>query len=72
MAYRTFEYTKYTTFVICDNCGKEEKLLTGNTYPSFDTRMNGALNKGYTFKQSVDGVFKNYCTDCKSKVVDNK
>ncbi|WP_205206381.1 hypothetical protein [Bacillus sp. H1a] len=50
MAFRIEEIKTYKTVVICDDCGKEETLRTTNCPPSFETKMNGALSKGDTFK----------------------
>ena len=66
MAFRTEEIKTYETVVICDDCKKEMPLRTATCPPSFDTKMNGALSKGYTFKQEGN-YFKNYCGDCKGK-----
>ncbi|MFZ7936239.1 hypothetical protein ACO1D2_11655 [Bacillus thuringiensis] len=66
MAFRTKEVKTYTTYVICDDCGKEMVLCTTFNPPSFDTKMNGALSAGYTFKDTGK-QFKNYCSDCKGK-----
>ncbi|MGR5864292.1 hypothetical protein ACT7DZ_10390 [Bacillus cereus] len=60
------EVKSYTTYVICDDCGKEMILCTTFNPPSFDTKMNGALLLGYTFKD-IGKQFKNYCNDCKEK-----
>ena len=66
MAFRTEEIKAYKTTVICDGCKKEAILCETSTPASFDTRMNMALAKGYTFKDSGK-QFENYCIDCKSK-----
>lgn len=66
MAFRTEEMKSYKTVVVCDDCGKEELLCKTNCPPSFDTRMSGALSKGYTFKKEGNH-FKNYCERCKQK-----
>lgn len=66
MAFRTTEIKTYKTVVICDDCRKKLPLCTTDFPPSFDTKMNGALSKGYTFKQEGN-KFKNYCGDCKGK-----
>lgn len=66
MAFRIEEIKSYRTFVICDDCGKEEVLRTTLYLPSFDTRMVDAISSGYTFKQEGK-QFKNYCKDCKGK-----
>lgn len=66
MAFRTKEIKTYKTVVICDDCRKEESLCTTDYPPSFDTTMNSALSKSYTFKQEGNH-FKNYCKDCKGK-----
>lgn len=66
MVFRTKEIKTYETVVICDDCRKEIPLCTTACPPSFDTTMNGALSKGYTFKKEGN-LFKNYCGDCKGK-----
>ncbi|MDA2261286.1 hypothetical protein PDM99_13450 [Bacillus cereus group sp. Bc200] len=67
MAFRTKETKTYTTTVICDDCGKERVLCVSAFDPlGFEGKMNGALSKGYTFKQEGNR-FKNYCSDCKGK-----
>ncbi|MED1568462.1 hypothetical protein [Bacillus paramycoides] len=66
MAFRTEEIKTYKTVVICDDCGKEETLRTTNCPPSFETKMNGVLSKGDTFKD-IGKQFKNYCSGCKAK-----
>ncbi|MED2846551.1 hypothetical protein [Bacillus toyonensis] len=66
MAFRTEEIKSYKTVVICDDCGKEEVLRTTIYPPNFDTRMNDAISRGYTFKQE-ENQFKNYCEGCKQK-----
>ncbi|GAB6482244.1 TPA: hypothetical protein QCV71_005601 [Bacillus cereus] len=58
MAFRTKEIMSYTTVVICDNCEKERILCATFTPLGFDGKMNGALSKGYTFKQKGN-QFKN-------------
>ncbi|MCU5431280.1 hypothetical protein G5716_30260 [Bacillus pacificus] len=66
MAFRTKEVKSYTTYVICDDCGNEMILCTTWNLPSFDTKMNGALSLGYTFKDTGK-QFKNYCNDWQRK-----
>ncbi|MGE6620016.1 hypothetical protein [Bacillus mycoides] len=66
MAFRTKEIKTYQTVVICDDCRKEEPLCTTDCPPSFNTKMNGALSRGYTFKDTGK-QFKNYCRNCKGK-----
>ncbi|MGX5569551.1 hypothetical protein ACWKT7_28125 [Bacillus toyonensis] len=66
MALRTEEIKSYKTVVICDDCGKETVLRETSTPLGFDSRMNGAITNGYTFKQEGN-QFKNYCKDCKQK-----
>lgn len=67
MAYEVEEIKTYKTHVVCDDCGDKVLLSEGRSPLGFDNRMNGALAKGFTFKNYGDGVFKNYCKGCKSK-----
>lgn len=65
MAYRADECLIIKNIVICDNCGFETLIKETKGVPlNFDNRMNGALTKGYTFKQEGQ-VFKNYCRKCR-------
>lgn len=64
MAFRVEEIKTYKTIVVCDDCKSERVLREGNHPLGFDSRMNGALTYGYTFK-SVGGQFMNYCPKCK-------
>lgn len=68
MAYRNEEIKTYRTTLICDDCKKEVVLHESNqSFPNFDTKMNGTIQKSFTFKNYGDGAFKNYCNDCKKK-----
>jgi hypothetical protein len=66
MSYRCEEITNFETIVKCDGCGSERKIAATSTPLGFDSRMNGALQNGYSFTQE-GGVFKNYCFSCQSK-----
>lgn len=63
--FRMDSKTINTLYVICDKCGKETYIQEKtDAVFGFTTRMNGALIKGYTFREE-NGVFKNYCEECK-------
>jgi hypothetical protein len=68
MAFRIEEIKRYKTIVVCDNCGKERELSYLDHPLGFDDWMNGALHTGYTFKNEGNGVFQNYCEECKEKL----
>lgn len=66
MAYRLEEVKTYKNIVVCDDC-KRETLIRESSIPlGFDSKMNGTIEVGYTFK-NVSGVFKNYCSDCRKR-----
>jgi hypothetical protein len=62
--FRYEEKKSYRTVVICDRCGKEEVVLENTPFiPSFDTRMNLTIGKGYSLVQKF-GAFYYYCKEC--------
>jgi hypothetical protein len=67
LAFREEEIKTYKTIIICDDCKKESILIEIKSPTSFDTRMNGAISKGFTFNTYDGNEFKNYCKECKTK-----
>ncbi len=57
--------TIYKTIVICDKCGIEKVLNTGNPL-TWEGHMNGALYHDYTFTEKGNG-FETLCPDCQKE-----